>query len=301
MADLRYELAKIINLSAPGDGVHKMPVSDTYCVKFSHLDCRWQRWHASLCIVAQGYTEIMADREFNRYDGVHYIATPIDLPVASRLFAATPEQPFLCIKIIFDSVTLNEIAAQMEKDFPNEMEKPLRAMFIGKASDEMLEAAIRLGKLFQAPEDAHILGPLVIREMFYYLLKGPDGPALRQFVRSGSKMYKISQAIYTLRTKLSEDMDVSSLAKTANMSRSAFFKAFKEATEMSPIQYQKRLRLMEARRLMIVEGETAEGSAFKVGYNSAPQFSREYSRMFGNSPLRDVMEIKKSGDIHQIF
>jgi AraC-like DNA-binding protein len=301
MTDLRYKLAKIITLAVPGDGVHKMPVPNTYCVKFSHLDCRWQRWHASLCVVAQGCTEIMLDSEVYRYDGAYYIATPVELPVSSRLFAVTPAQPFLCIKVIFDSITLNEIAAQIEKDFPNETGKPQHAMFIGEASDKMLDAAIRLGKLFQVPEDAPILGPLVTKEMFYYLLKGPDGSAIRQFVRSGSKMYKVSQVIYMLRTKLSEEMDISYLAKTANMSRSAFFKAFKEATAMSPIQYQKRLRLMEARRLMIIEGETAESSAFRVGYNSASQFSREYSRMFGNSPLRDVMLIKKAGDIRQLF
>jgi AraC-like DNA-binding protein len=237
-----------------------------------------------------------------RCDGAHYIATLIDLPVTSRLFAATPEQPFLCLKIASDSLILSEIATQIEKDFPKETENPLRAIFIGKASDQMMEAAIRLGKLFQTPEDAPVLESLVIKEILYHLLKGPDGPALRKFVSSGSKMYKISQAIYTLKAELSEDVDVTALAKSVNMSRSDFFKHFKEATAISPIQYQKRLRLLEARRLMTDDGETAEGSAFKVGYNSASQFSREYSRMFGNSPLRDVMKNKKSGNsIHKIL
>ena len=108
-------------------------------------------------------------------------------------------------------------------------------------------------------------------------------------------MQKISRAIYQLRSELEGDVDVAVLAKLANMSRSAFFKYFKEVTAMSPIQYQKRLRLLEARRLMTDEGESAEGSAFKVGYNSASQFSREYSRMFGNAPLRDTVKIKKTG------
>ena len=106
-------------------------------------------------------------------------------------------------------------------------------------------------------------------------------------------MHRISQAIYSLKAQLSEEVDVMSLAKAANMSRSAFFHHFKAATAMSPIQFQKRLRLLEARRLMIDEGEKAEGSAYKVGYNSASQFSREYSRMFGNSPLRDAMNLKQ--------
>jgi transcriptional regulator GlxA family with amidase domain len=195
----------------------------------------------------------------------------------------------------FDPLTSSEVAAQIEKEFPKEMETSPRAMFIGKASDQMLEAALRLGRLFQVPEDASVLGSLVIKEILYHLLKGADGPAIRQFVRSGSNMHKISQAIYCLKSELDDDVDVAALAKAANMSRSAFFKHFKEVTSMSPIQYQKRLRLLEARRLMIDEDETAEGSAFKVGYKSASQFSREYSRMFGSSPFRDAMKFKRTG------
>src|SRR6266478_3721091 len=155
--------------------------------------------------------------------------------------------------------------------------------------------ALRLGRLFQVPEDAAVLGSLVIKEILYHLLKGADGPAIRQFVRSGSNMHKISQAIYSLRSELDDDVDVAALAKAANMSRSAFFKHFKEVTAMSPIQYQKRLRLLEARRLMVDEDETAERSSFRVGYRSASQFSREYARMFGVSPRRDTSKIRRVG------
>ncbi len=214
--------------------------------------------------------------------------------------SATPEQPFLCLKIDFDAQTLGEVAAQLEKGFPQEVENPLQAVFIGRASDPMLEAAVRLGHLFQNPEDAPVLGALVVKEILYHLLKGPHGPAIRQFVRSGSRMHRISQAIYSLKSELAQEMDVAALA-AANMSRSAFFKHFKEVTAVSPIQYQKRLRLLEARRLMTEEGETAESAAFRVGYNSASQFSREYSRMFGDPPLRDATRMKRTGhSIQQI-
>ena len=294
--DLRSDLAKIINRFSPGDGAHESPLPGTYCMKLSRPGHRTKEvWRASLCIVAQGSKEIILGREVYRWDRTHYIATAIDLPVTSRVSSATPEKPFLCLKIDFNSLTLSEVAAQLETG-PKETENPLRAVFIGKTSDQMLEAAIRLGKLFHVPEDASVLGPLVTKEILYHLLKGADGPAIRQFVRSGSKMHKISQAIYNLRSELSEDVDVTSLAKAAKMSRSAFFEHFKKVTAMSPIQYQKRLRLLEARRLLIHEGETAEGAAFKVGYNSASQFSREYSRMFGSSPLRDALRLKRTGD-----
>jgi AraC-like DNA-binding protein len=249
-----------------------------------------------LCIVAQGCKEIILGHAVHRCEEGQYIAAPVDLPVTSRVSSATPKQPFLCLKIDFDSRSLSEVAGQIEKGFPKAVDNPLRAMFIGESGDAMLDAALRLGKLFRNPEDAIVLGPLLIKEIYFYLLKGRDGPAIRQFLRSGSTMHKISQAIYSLKSDLSEEVDVASLAKAANMSRSAFFQHFKEATAMSPIQFQKRLRLLEARRLMIDEGEKAEGSAFKVGYNSASQFSREYSRMFGNSPLRDAMKLKQDSE-----
>ena len=296
MNDLRSDLAKIVASFSPGDGLHASPVGGVHCIKFSQPDSPTKRhWRASLGIVVQGCKEIALGDEIYRFDDAHYIAVPIDLPVTSRIFSASREKPFLSLLIDFDAVSLSEVAARLETDFPEEIDNPLRAVFIGRASEKMLAAAIRLGKLFQTPEDAPVLAPLVVKEILYYLLKGTDGAAIRQFVRGGSKMHKISQAIYKVRAELSGEVDVAALAKDANMSRSAFFKHFNEMTAMSPIQYQKRLRLLEARRLMIDEGETAESSAFRVGYRSASQFSREYSSMFGNAPLRDTMKIRKTG------
>lgn len=302
MQDSWLDLAKMIDLFTPGDGVHESPVPGVNCIKFSRSERRTKRhWRASLGIIAQGCKEIALGRDVYRYDEAHYIATPIVLPVTSRIFSASPEKPFLCLLIDLDPLILSEVAAQLEGGSPKEVGDAQRAVFIGKASDGMLDAAIRLGRLFQKPEDAPVLGSLVIREIFYHLLKGADGLAIRQFVRSGSKMHKISQAIYRLRSEPGDDVDVAALADGANMSRSAFFKHFREVTAMSPLQYKKRLCLLEARRLMIDEDETAEGSAFKVGYKSASQFSREYSRMFGNSPLRDAMKIKENGNpIHHM-
>lgn len=296
MKDLRSDLAKIIARFTSEDGLHASPVPGVHCIKFSQTDRPTKRhWRASLGIVVQGCKEIALGDEVYRFDDAHYIAVPIDLPVTSRIFSASREKPFLSLLIDFDALALSEVAAQFDAEYPKEIDNPLRAIFIGEASEKMLDAAVRLGKLFETPEDAPVLAPLVIKEILYYLLKAADGAAIRQFVRSGSKMHKISQAIYKVRAELSDEVDVAALAKEANMSRSAFFKHFNEMTAMSPIQYQKRLRLLEARRLMIDEGETAESSAFRVGYRSSSQFSREYSNMFGNAPLRDTMKIKKTG------
>ncbi|MDF5732966.1 MAG: AraC family transcriptional regulator [Rhizonema sp. PD38] len=291
------QLAKEIHLFSPEEGLHESPVLGVHCAKYSNTDRRMKRhWRACFAIVAQGCKEIVLGREVYRCDEAHYTVTPIDLPVISSIASASIEKPFLALLIDLEPLTLSEVTAQIENEFPLETENPQRALFTGIANHKILEAAIRLVKLFETPEDARVLGQLVIKEILFHLVKGAEGLAIRQFVRSGSKMHKISQVIHALSSELSEEVDIPTLAKAANMSRSAFFKHFKEATAMSPIQYQKRLRLLKARRLMTEEGETAEGAAFKVGYNSASQFSREYSRMFGNSPLRDALTVKKTGN-----
>jgi AraC-like DNA-binding protein len=295
MKDLRSALLKAIERCCPGDGFHRTPVPGVACIKFSRISPRRakSRWRAAFGIVAQGQKEVVLGRRVYRIDGAHYVATPIDLPVVSRIASATPAQPFLSLLIGIDPATLSEVAAQFSREPEKKPQPAQRALFVGKVTGEMLEAAVRLTKLFASPADAPVLGPLIIKELLYYLLKGNDGRAIRNFVHSGSRLHRIFECIHGMRSELSGEVDVVELARAANMSRSALFKQFRDVTAMSPIQYQKRLRLLEARRLMIDEGETAESSAYKVGYNSASQFSREYSRMFGNAPVRETTRHKR--------
>jgi AraC-like DNA-binding protein len=286
-----------IKFFSPVEGLNATAVPGVYCLKVSHPHGFMKsRWRACLGIIAQGRKEIVLERDVYHCDEKHYTATLVDLPVVSRIASASPQKPFLAMLIDLDPMILSETWAQPSEGNNGESGKSLRAVFIGELKDEVLEGAVRLGKLFPTPEDARVVGPLIIREMIYHVLKGSEGNAIRRFVRSGSKTHVISQCIYGLQSELNHDVDVPALAKAACMSRSAFFKHFKEVTAMSPIQYQKRLRLLEARRLMVDEGETAEASAFKVGYKSTSHFSREYSRMFGDAPLRDATKLKANGD-----
>jgi AraC-like DNA-binding protein len=301
MNSLRDSLLNITRFFASVEGFNPTPVPRVYCLKFSHPGSfSKRRWRACLAIIAQGSKEIVLERDVYHCDEKHYTAALVDLPVVSRVTSASPQKPFLSMLIDLEPMILSETSAQLSEDHNGESEKSLRAIFIGETKDEMLESAVRLGKLFHTPEDARVIGPLVVREMVYHLLKGPDGKAIRHFVRSGSKTHTISRCIYALQSELNRDVDVPALAKAAHMSRSAFFEHFKEVTAMSPIQYQKRLRLLEARRLMVDEGESAEASAFKVGYKSTSQFSREYSRMFGKSPLRDATKLKLNGSSSEL-
>jgi AraC-like DNA-binding protein len=293
-------LEKLTNLVAawsPLEGGNPAPIPRVYCFKVSAPQVRTKRpWRASFCIVLRGVKEFSLEGQIYRGRGPHYIVSPIDLPVTSRVMGATQASPFLGIKLDFDANAVREVAAQLDRDQAIAASGPrdARALFVGAATDRMLDAALRLCELFSTPGDAHVLFPLISRELIFHLLKGPDGPAIRDLVRTGSHAHRIAEAIYRLQLSLEEDVDIDDLARSAGMSRAAFFKRFKDATAMSPLQYQKRLRLLEARRLMLEENEGAEVAAFRVGYASPSQFSREYSRMFGNSPMRDTRTLARN-------
>jgi AraC-like DNA-binding protein len=298
MRSVRADLAATIAQFASTDGFHASPVAGVRCVRYSHPDRRAKRqWRACLAIAAQGCKEVVLGRDVYRCAEGRYTATPIPLPVVSRIAIAAPDRPFLGILIDLDPLTVSEVAAQIGSPIDKEREPrhTLRALFSGAADEDMLEAAARLARVFRAPDRARVLGPLIIRELFYYLLRGPEGDAIRQFVRAGSAMHRIANTVFTIRTNLHKAVDAGTLANAAGMSRSAFFQHFRDVTAMSPLQYQKRLRLLEARRLMIDEDETAERSSFRVGYRSASQFSREYARMFGVSPRRDASKLRRVG------
>jgi AraC-like DNA-binding protein len=295
MQDTLSKLAELLVRQAPREGLNATSGPGVYCTKFSRTDQRTKRhWRACLSIAAQGCKEIVLGRTAYRIGGGRYSVTPVDLPVVSRVVEASARKPLLVLMIDLNPIILSEAAAQFPTINHEARTAPAAAVFTGETDDEMLEAALRLTKLLERPEEARAVGPLIVKEMLYYLLRASNGASIRQFVRADSKTHRVSLAIHRLNAELDADINVVGLANAANMSRSAFFKHFKEATSMSPIQYQKRLRLLEARRLMIDEGETAQGSAFAVGYKSASQFSREYFRMFNAYPMRDVARARGS-------
>jgi AraC-like DNA-binding protein len=294
MNDLQKNLAAAILEAAPTDGLHETAIPGVRCIKFTKpQEPRKAYWPSSLSIVAQGQKALVLEDNLYHYKEAHYFATPISLPVTSRVTVATHQTPFLGLLIQMDPLAMAEVARKVKVDPGEKVEMRSHGIFTGKADGKMLESVLRLMGLLKSHEDIPALAPWMMREIFYHLLKGPNGRAIHQFTQSGSKLHQVAQSIQILRSDLTQEVDVTDLAKEAKMSRSLFFMSFKEVTAMSPIQYQKRLRLMEARRLLIEAGESAEGAAFKVGYNSASQFSREYSRMFGNSPLRDAKKFQK--------
>ncbi|MEO8701439.1 MAG: AraC family transcriptional regulator [Kofleriaceae bacterium] len=295
MSDTRARLAALVARWAPREGVQASPLAGVSCIKVSRSQQFVKRhWRASFCIGVQGIKEIALEGQLFRDRDPHYIVSPLDLPVSSRVTNASAAKPFLALKLDFNAQALRDVASRFEVSEPDGNDGATRALFLGKASERMLEAAIRLCELFSTPEDGAVLAPLIVRELLFYVLKSPDGPAIRQLVRAGTHAHRIAAAVHHLQASLADAVDIDGLARAAGMSRAAFFKHFKAATAMSPLQYQKRLRLLEARRRMLEEGEGAAAAAFSVGFTSPSQFSREYSRMFGDAPLRDTAALKRT-------
>ena len=172
------------------------------------------------------------------------------------------------------------------------MHKPRILLPVSDADAPLLDCAIRLTRLLDAPQDIPMLTPLIIREIYYRLLTGEQGEAVRQIGTSGSNMQRIAEAIKIIKADFTKPMRVEEVAKQASMSPSSFHHHFKKVTSMSPLQYQKQLRLLEARRLMLAENSDAANAAYQIGYESPSQFSREYSRMFGAPPIKDIKRLR---------
>ncbi len=247
-------------------------------------------YEPALCVVAQGSKRVMlGDREY-RYDGARYLLVAADVPATARIVAATAEMPYLALKLILDPLEVGEVVAQLG---PRRQPSPATgALAMSPLDPALLDSVIRLVELLESPQDAQVLSPLVRREITYRLLVGPEGHRLRQIISGNDQGQRITHALRWLKAHYVEPLRVESLAKQAGMSPSALHRHFKAVTALSPLKYQKYLRLQEARRLMLGQALDAAEASFKVGYESPTQFSREYRRFFGAPPRRDIENLR---------
>lgn len=245
----------------------------------------------SICVIAQGTKRVVLGDEVYDYDARHVFITSVDLPAIVQVTRASREEPYLSLLL---QLNLHELSQLMvEARLPPPRTQPSsRAMAIGEATVPLLRAFQRLVALLDEPQDIPILAPIVEREILYRLLVSGQGALLRQIAAAGSHSRQIARAISWLKGHFTESFRVDALADEANMSLSTFHHHFRTVTSMSPLQYQKWLRLNEARRLMLTERMDATTAAFQVGYESPSQFSREYSRSFGAPPLRDIASLR---------
>ncbi|MEK4250111.1 AraC family transcriptional regulator [Paenibacillus sp. FSL W7-1287] len=286
------ELAKIIEHYAEKDGVHSTNIQSLFFLRDSNASVpKHGVYKPSLCIVVQGAKEVWLAQERFRYSPADYLVASVHLPVSAQVTEATRDVPYLGLKLEFSTSQILEVLHNSEIRI-NPKENSKRAMFVSRMESSLLDAVLRLARLLDKPEDIPVLAPLVIKEILYRVLQGQHGTVLEQIVMEGSSTYQIKDVIEQITNNYDHSFRIEELAEIANMSVSSLHRHFKEVTAMSPIQFQKQLRLQEARRLLLTESADATDVAFKVGYESPSQFSREYSRMFGFPPKQDIKRLK---------
>jgi len=245
-----------------------------------------------VCVMAQGSKRVMLGDESYVYDAHHFLITSVDLPAVAQVINASRERPCLGIVLDIDQRVISQLMVDSNLPAPRPQQSS-RGMATGEITLPLLTAFQRLIDLLDAPNDVPILAPTIEKEIFYRLLVSEQGGRLRQMASAGSQSRQIARAIDWLKGNFTKPLRIDDLATQVNMSTSTFHHHFRQVTAMSPLQYQKWLRLNEARRLMLAESQDATTAAFQVGYESPSQFSREYSRLFGAPPLRDVTNLRQ--------
>ena len=288
------ELAALMAKYSNGDGVHATAIQGLRCFRMSAPSTKLPTlYNPSFCVVVQGSKQVFLEGEIYRYAPSQFLAVSVDLPVLGQITQASAEKPYLCLQLDIDAHQLTEIIAQAVSRHTLTSDT-VRGLFVGDLDEDMLDAVLRLARLLDTPKDIPVLAPMTVREIHYRMLEGEHGRSIAQMAVTGSNMHKIAQAIRRMKSDPAVPVRVEDLAATAHMSASSFHHHFKAVTAMSPLQYHKRLRLTQARQIMLSENVDAARTAYRVGYESASQFSREYARMFGAPPIRDIQALRDS-------
>ena len=255
-------------------------------------------YEPSLAVVAQGRKQANLGGTNFIFDQSRYLLTSLDLPVICNVIEASEHVPYLCFVLKLEMPVVRELLTREEIQEPeSSSDKP--AMALGKTTPELLDACCRLVDLLNSPQDIPFLSELIQREIIYRILRGPQGARLRAIATLGDQSQRTAKAIAWLKVNFAKPLRVEDLANIAGMGVSTLHHHFRALTAMSPLQYQKQLRLQAARERMLMDGLDAASAAFEVGYESATQFNREYSRLFGLPPMRDIRTLRSPGALLQ--
>jgi len=246
----------------------------------------------SHCLVLQGAKEVMIGEQVLRYDPASYFTASVELPATGRVVQASAAEPYLGVALVLAPEVLASLLADVPAPAEPGTGTGAAGFAVSPVTPQLLDPWLRLLRLLETPQDIPVLAPLLEREILYRLLTGPQGGMLRQIALADSRLSQVRRAVGWIREHYDQPLRIDALADRAGMSPAAFHRHFKAATAMSPLQYQKRLRLQQARRLLIAHADAA-GAGFAVGYESASQFSREYARMFGAPPARDAARLRR--------
>ena len=287
------KLAGRIAAYAPHDGSFDLRVSGLCASRLSRAnsECFHSLRLPCLCIIAQGAKTVIVGQEAYEYDASRMLVFSVALPVASQVTQASYAEPYLALRLDLDPLKISELVLKV---FPNGLppDQERRAVYVAPAEASIVGAAIRLMECLAQPGDVELLAPLIVDEILIRLLRSRIGARVAQMGFAESSVHRLATAISWLRANFSQPMKVEELAELVHMSVSSFHEHFKSVTSMSPLHYQKVLRLQEARRLMLSTMMDASAACQRVGYLSASQFSREYSRFFGSAPTKDIARLR---------
>jgi AraC-like DNA-binding protein len=291
---LQETLAQRISRLLPGDDEHYSAVPGLILVRRdSPCEAVSALYEPSLALPVQGRKRVILGTDRIEYDADHFLLTSVDLPTMSQVIEAGPGCPFLAIMLKLDLTIAQEVAAEIDRQgIANGA--PRSPMALGAVTADLLDVVIRLEGLADRPGDIPFMQKLLMREVIYRLLLSPAGAWLREIAMLGTRCNRIAGVIAWLRENHARPVRVEELAEMAAMGVSTFHRHFSGITRMSPLQFQKQIRLHEARRLLLTEPIDAATAALRVGYESPTQFNREYRRMFGNPPIRDIANLRRS-------
>lgn len=290
------DLAALIARHAPTDGAFDTAITGLGVLRSSAAtEPIHTLYEPSCCIVAQGRKRaVVGGREY-RYDPANYLIVGLDLPVIGAVIEASASKPYLSVRLPLNRRALADMLIHDSHDsakLDSSAQRASPAIAVEAATPHLIDAAARLLRLLDTPDDVPALAPLVEREILYRLLRGPHAGMLRQIAYQTGRIFRIQKAIAFIRQHYAEDFAIDDLAAVSDMSVSTFHAQFKAATHMSPLRFRTQIRLQEARRLMLVDGLGAAEAGFRVGYGSPSQFSREYGRLFDAPPKRDAAKRK---------
>ena len=287
-------LANRIASYAPHDGKFPLRLPGTFAIRLSQMTTEpmYATVGPALCVAAQGAKVAMLGDEVLQYDSDHLLVFGLELPISSQVIRASRKEPYLGFTLVLDPERIKELAARV---YPRGVPKVSDegGLYVGRATADIIDAVTRLLDVVAHPEDAELLGPLVVDEILIRLLRTSIGTRVAQMGHAKSGVQQIGGAVSWIREHFAQPITVDEMAASVHMSASSFHQRFKAVTTMSPLQYQKVLRLHEARRLMLFQNVDASRACHQVGYLSPSQFSREYARFFGSAPTKDIARLSE--------
>lgn len=295
LIDYQTALASLIDKHAPMEGKQPTLLPNLQLLRASNVSERLHSiYKPSLIMIAQGAKIVTLGDDVYTYDATSYLVTSVHLPIVGQIVEATPKTPYLCVQINFTIEQIIGVITETEQRWTDATDLG-RGLAVNRTSATLIDAVLRYVRLLDTPEDIRVMAPLMIKEILYRIIQEDKTNLFKQFALSGSHIHAIGNIIKLIHDDYSKPLRIENLATIANMSTSSLHSLFKRVTAMTPLQYQKMIRLQEARRLLLTDAyKTAADVGYLVGYESPSQFSREYARMFGLPPMKDIRQLKDS-------